>query len=174
MIRCMALLFAMVGSAFAANTLVLPNDSNSDFTASLKSSWAMCDEQVWCANEMFYYRDSYIAEAQIIDQKLSIQLLAEYSSHLLSELQLNLRRDGFSLVNVSIEGAEFDVASEVEESSTEEADRELVLFLNRFSLSTTRKLHWQTKLWDAVVYSDGELVTVTFTQRNVNESQIAN
>ncbi len=169
MIRCMALFFAMVGSVFAANTLVLPNDTNSDFTASIRSSWTLCDEQVWCANELFYYRDSYMAEARVIDQKLTIHLLAEYSSHLLSELQLNLRRDGFSLVDVIIAGVKFDVASEVEESSAAEADRALVLFLNRFSLSTTRTLHWQTKHWDALVHSDGELVTITFTPLSVDE-----
>lgn len=163
--RCFSFLMLLFSTSVWSNTLIISQMTGDELSSSIQSSWLRCAEQSWCLNELFYYRESFVAEAKITDSLLEVELLAEYSSHLLTQVQLYLRQDGFQLIRAEIEGITFDVASIVEEASTEEADRALVLFLNRHSDSAPRTLMWQTTLWDASLFSDGELLMLTFSQR---------
>ncbi|KJY85046.1 hypothetical protein TW81_01615 [Vibrio galatheae] len=163
--RCLTLFTLLFSATLWANTLVLSGISDDELKLSIQSSWLHCEPQVWCSDELFYYRESFIAEARISPQKFSIQLFAEYSAHLLSQLQLHLRQDGFSLTSVNIEEMEFDVASALKEVSAPEADRDLVLFLNRYPPEAMRTIYWQNPNWEARLFSDGELVSLTVTPR---------
>jgi len=155
----------LLSTTLSANTLVLPSETAEELKASIQSSWMHCEEHQWCIDELFYYRESFIAEANITNRKFTIELLAEYTPHLLSQLQLHLRQDGFRLIKADIEGVEFNVESAIKEASVAEADKALILFLNRYPSAATRKLSWQTHRWDARLYSDGELVSLTFILR---------
>lgn len=170
--RCFAFFISvLLSSTLSANTLVISEDTGDELKATIQSSWMHCEEQRWCADELYYYRESFIAEAQVTEQSLTVELFAEYSPHLLSQLQLHLRQDGFELLRVKIEGVEFDVASAVKESSLAEADRALILFLNRYPSSAERTLDWQSRVWHTQLKSDGELVSLTLTQRRIQPSE---
>jgi hypothetical protein len=99
------------------------------------------------------------------EKQLELTLLFEFTTHRLSELQLNLRKDGFGLDSVEIEGESFDVQAELEKAAMQgdksKVDKQLIQFLNQYPQSAERSLVWSTQLWRATLLSDGELITLT-------------
>lgn len=167
MTRYFALASLLFSAIVSANSLVLSGSSHDEIQTTIQSAWKCCGEQEWCADNLYYYRDAFIAEAHISPKELSIELLAEYSPFLLSQLQIYLRQDGFNLTKVEIEDRVFDVTTVVAESSLVEADKSLILFLNRYPQSATRTIDWQTELWNAQLASDGELISLKFIRREL-------
>jgi hypothetical protein len=133
--------------------------------------WDHCDRELnlWCQNEMAYYRQAGYAELSLATSSARLELLFEYSSHTLSDLQLNLRRDGFSLELVSIEELVFDVRTELQAAHTakelNDVDKRLIQFLNSASQEKPRNMRWEQNNWRAMLYSDGEMITLTLVEK---------
>lgn len=163
--RFLALLFGFfLSGSVLASTLVLPESNQGELRQLVLSSWQQCGLSTWCEDDLIYYRDSFVAEATLNHDVFSIELFAEYSPQRLAQLQLHLRQDGFVLTTAEIEGRVFSVGKVIEATSIEEADRALILFLNRFSQHSNRELNWQGKGWSATLNSDGELISLTLIQ----------
>lgn len=163
--RVLALFYLVLfSSSLSANTLVLPESSRGELRQSITSSWQLCGESLWCEDELKYYRDSFIAQASLVEGVLRVELINEYSAERLGQIQLYLRQDRFVLTRAEIEGQVFDVDKAIEQTSIEQADRALILFLNQFPQDTNRTLHWQAKDWHAELVSDGELITLMLYQ----------
>ncbi|KOO14254.1 hypothetical protein AKJ18_14995 [Vibrio xuii] len=162
-----ALVSLNVSVAFnvSANTLTLSSDLNT-VAQSIRSSWQECDEQMWCEDKLAYYRGSYFAEAIVSEFELEIELFSEFSTYQLSQLQLNLRSDGFSLQSVDIMGERFDISQQSSQHSVSEVNAALVQFINRYPQTASRKLIWQSSLWDAELISDGEIISLRFMSRD--------
>lgn len=162
-----ALVALNVSVAFnvSANTLTLSSHPDT-LAQNIRSSWQECDEQTWCEDNLAYYRGSYVAEAVVSQSALEIELLSEFSTHLLSQLQLNLRSDGFSLQSVEIMGERFDISQQSSQHSVSDLNQALVQFINRYPQTAPRKLMWQSSLWDAELISDGEIISLHFKSRD--------
>lgn len=70
----------------------------------------------------FYSKDDYIQRAV---------LEAEGTISTLSQLQYNLRRDGFEIAQLTHSGEVFDVKHQVEVNTLESVDQALIEFVNR-------------------------------------------
>ncbi|TFH91365.1 hypothetical protein [Vibrio ouci] len=156
---------ALVAFNVSANTLTLSSHPDT-LAQNIRSSWQECDEQTWCEDKLAYYRGSYVAEATISQSSLEIELLSEFSTHQLSQLQLNLRSDGFSLQSVEVMGERFDISQQSSQHSVSEINASLVQFINRYPQTVARQLAWQSELWDAELISDGEIISLRFMSRD--------
>lgn len=163
--RVLALFYLVLfSSSLSANTLVLPESTRGELRQSITSSWQLCGESLWCEDDLKYYRDSFVAQANLVEEVLHVELINEYSAERLAQIQLYLRQDGFVLSRAEIEGQVFDVDKAIEQTSIEQADGALILFLNQFPQDANRALHWQAKDWRVKLVSDGELITLTLNQ----------
>ncbi|TMX47158.1 hypothetical protein [Vibrio sp. Hep-1b-8] len=156
---------ALVVLNVSANTLTLSSHPNT-LAQNIRDSWQECDEQTWCEDKLAYYRGSYFAEAVVSQSELEIELFSEFSTHQLSQLQLNLRSDGFSLLSVDIMGERFDISQQSSQHSVSEVNAALVQFINRYPQTALRKLVWQSSLWSAELISDGEIISLRFMSRD--------
>jgi hypothetical protein len=152
----------------SANTLTLSSQPDT-LRQNILSSWQECDENTWCEDELSYYRESYFAQAIVGESALEIELLSEFSAHQLSQLQLNLRSDGFSLQSVEVMKQRFDISQQSSQRSISEVDEALVRFINRYPQTAPRKLVWQSPLWDAELISDGEIISLRFMSGDYTE-----
>ncbi len=130
--------------------------------ANIVTSWSECEPQRWCEDGVGYYQAHLYAEATLTPERLVVTLFGEFTPHLLSQLQLNLRRDGFQLVKISIEQQEFDLEAALQTMPANEVDKTLVTFINQSPQSAERVLSWQASVGQAELRSDGELITVRF------------
>lgn len=162
--RLFALLLSLVASSLSANTLTF-STSPDEMTQSVRSSWQECDQQLWCEDNLIYYRGNYFAQAVLSQSALQIELMTEFSIHQLSQLQLNLRSDVFSLQSVEVMGERFDILQQSSQHSVSEVNAALVQFINRYPQTAPRKLVWQSSLWSAELISDGEIISVRFISR---------
>ncbi|WP_394127024.1 hypothetical protein [Vibrio hepatarius] len=163
--RVFALLLSLVASSLSANTLTF-STSPDEMTQSVLSSWQECDQQLWCEDNLTYYRGNYFAQAAVSQSALQIELMTEFSIHQLSQLQLNLRSDGFSLLSVEVMGERFDISQQSSQHSVSEVNAALVQFINRYPQTAPRKLVWQSSLWSAELISDGEIISLRFMSRD--------
>lgn len=162
--RILAVLIGLLSCHSSAATLLLTTPSEV-LIQEVQSSWLQCEEQVWCEDSLTYYRHNYYGQAERINGQMVLKLFVEYSSHQLSELQLNLRSDGFSLIHVDIAGEHFNVAQQFSNNSESRVDKALIEFINQFSPSQVRVMVWQNSFWDAKLLSDGEIITLSFSPR---------
>lgn len=137
------------------------------------SDWYACgeEERRFCQDEFGYYHLSFYAELMITADTLHLSLLAPYTSHLLSEVQLNLRQDHFHLTRVSIGKQSFDVSEALwlakSAKQRNQVDKALIQFLNRSPQETVREMHWVHANWHAILRSDGEVVELTLRPNSV-------
>ncbi|MFM2589048.1 hypothetical protein [Vibrio sp. TBV020] len=162
--RWSCVLLSLLAFNLSANTLVLTEQPIS-LAKTIESSWQECDELMWCDDKLAYYRSSYFAQATVASGHVEIELMSEFSVHRFSQLQLNLRADGFSLQVVEVEGERFDVAKQLSTSTSSDVDAALVRFINRYSQQVPRTLTWQSTLWNAELISDGDVIALRFVSR---------
>jgi len=122
------------------------------------------DNQHFCSDVVYYYRIPMYSEVDIENGKMSqVSLQQEYTLIRYSDLQINLRKDGFLLKEAQIGGAAFVVADILSEVSVEEANKALVMFLNRPAKDNKRTLVWQRgDHVQAVLTTDNESIKVRF------------
>lgn len=131
------------------------------------SDWYACGEGElrYCLDEFGYYRLSFYAELVITADTVNLTLLAPYSAHQLSEVQLNLRRDGFLLDRISIAKESFNVTEALRLAKStkqrNQVDKALIQFLNRFPQEAVREMDWTHSKWQAILHSDGEMMALT-------------
>ncbi|WP_022941927.1 hypothetical protein [Psychromonas hadalis] len=101
-----------------------------------------------------------------------VEVLSPFSALSYSELQLNLRKDGFVLAWIKIGEKSIDIIDELKHKALYKVDREVVMFMNKGAIDTPRQLIWYPK---AEYYatqqsryveflSDGKIVTVRFVR----------
>lgn len=122
------------------------------------------DNQRFCSDEIRYYKVPVMGEVFIAEDSMSqIQLQRDYSLLHYSELQINLRKDGFLLKEAHIGGESFIVDEVLKTMSMEEANKALVPFLNRPTDANERTLVWQRgDKSKAKLVTGREFVTVIF------------
>lgn len=137
---------------------------------SRSGQWRLCDSDngVWCQEELSYYNQAGYAELSLVAHNVELEMLFLFSSHTLSELQLNLRRDGFILRRVLLGEALFDVEAQLIEAETEQQvrdlDKKLIQFLNQTDQNQPRVMHWRNDIWDVTLSSDGEIISLTLAE----------
>lgn len=159
--RYLSGLLLLFSPLLSAQTLWLATEPET-MRGNIETSWSECEPQRWCEDEVRYYQSRLYAEARVIPGRLAVTLFGEYTPHLLSQLQLNLRRDGFQLVKISIEQQEFNIKAALQTMAANEVDKALVTFINQSPQSSERVLSWQASVGQAELRSDGELITVRF------------
>ncbi|WP_100752891.1 hypothetical protein [Vibrio salilacus] len=159
--RAFCVITLVVTQSVSAASIVFSDDDKT-LKQSIVSGWQACGEVTWCEDELIYYRDSFIAEARVDETQVHIELLAQYSAHRLSQVQLGLRKDGFEIIKATIGQQSLDVNTLLTGFSRLEADKILILFINRFSQSTPRVLIWQAGQRQLELISDGEIIILHY------------
>ncbi len=132
-------------------------------------AWLECNEniepQIWCSDEFEYYSVKVWGEVTGShgDSVTGLTLNAQYTRHDWSQFQLNLRKDGFEIAFVQIGEKQFSVHTELE-SSPQEADKSLILFLNRFGSTFPQIIYWQHEKVRAKLETDGNAINLQFTE----------
>lgn len=104
--------------------------------------------QELCSDEVRYYNlPVYVVltvREGVVDE---VTFTMDFSSYNLSQLQLNLRKDGFWLSKISYGGDTFDVRREIEARPTEiaEVDKSLIEFINARPSDTPVHSRWRYK-----------------------------
>jgi hypothetical protein len=139
-------------------------------TQTRSGEWIQCDSEskVWCQNDLSYYNHSGYAELSLALLETQIDIFFIFSPHTLSELQLNLRRDGFTLNRVLIGEDLFDVEAQLHAAETErqvhDVDKKLIRFLNKSNKNQPRDMYWVNPLWLAKLSSDGDMIKLTLVE----------
>ncbi|USD43717.1 hypothetical protein J4N42_16230 [Vibrio sp. SCSIO 43135] len=148
------------------------------------SDWFDCGEnegQRFCSDRISYYKVPVFGEVVLSERHdlNTILLSAAFSLTNYNDIQLNLRRDGFSLQKV-VRGQEvFDVQVAIQHQGVEETDKALVLFLNKGGIAQPVEMEWQRieslkplQVQSAKFYSDGEQVTLSFTAELLEDDDL--
>ncbi|WP_156144598.1 hypothetical protein [Vibrio hyugaensis] len=138
--------------------------------------WYECDAfdqmTVMCLDEFYYYNIALYGELTLRNQSMTLSLLAAYDAQTLSDLILNLRKDGFVMSAIEIGNEHYDVRKALQQKSPEQVDRDVILLINQYSQDTPRKLDWvkaeefeaSTPKVKANLTSDGEMLELTITR----------
>ncbi|MDE1315943.1 hypothetical protein MEG05_18235 [Vibrio aestuarianus] len=119
---------------------------------------------IYCSDVVEYYKTSAWAELEIIDNKVtSVRMHIDFSRIAHSDLQLNLRRDGFQLTQVMIGDQRFSVQEQLAKHSMPEVDKALVLFLNKTPATFPQQQQWQKGNNIAQLVTDGQAIRLVFT-----------
>lgn len=100
----------------------------------------------YCSETVKYYNtkvESYLWVEEGIVTK--IEVLAVFNALNYSELQLNLRKDGYVLAWIEIGDKSINVIKELKLKALYKVDRDVVMFMNKGSITTSRKLIWYPK-----------------------------
>lgn len=159
--RALCVITLFVTQSVLAASIVFSDDDDT-LKQAIVSGWQACGEVTWCEDELSYYRDSFIAEARVEETQIHIELLAQYSAHRLSQVQLGLRKDGFELIKATIDQQSLDVNTLLTGLTRPEADKRVILFINRFTQSTPRVMIWQAGQRQVELTSDGEMITLRY------------
>jgi len=120
-----------------------------------------------CSDEITYYRTRVFLEVRVEENKVSrVVMTADNSNLTYSELQLSLRKDGFQLASIDIDGNEFNVEKRLVGATPEERvqiDKELVTFMNRQLNRTKIKSVWNV---------NGQSYPVVHLESNGEEIQV--
>ncbi len=133
-------------------------------------TWLECSENIfitsWCGDEFNYYTLRVWPEVTG-DQDGGIKTLTlhgAYSTNDWSLLQLNLRKDGFQLQSIQLGEQQFSIAEQLKTATTQEVDKALVLFLNRYAQSFPKALTWQKEHIQALLATEGKETQLQFTR----------
>ncbi|MGR5451765.1 hypothetical protein ACP3V3_18815 [Vibrio sp. PNB22_3_1] len=109
--------------------------------------WYQCDSQAgvnaYCLDDFKYYQQHLYGELTLRQDEIHLSFLTDYQAQTLSELILNLRKDGLVLSNMVIEKEQFDVVNALKEESPTQVDKDLILFINRYPQDAERHLDWR-------------------------------
>ncbi|NAW69124.1 hypothetical protein CAG54_12125 [Vibrio sp. V27_P1S3P104] len=133
--------------------------------------WFACGERAtdkrWCSDPFYYYSVSVWASiGQDADQPVVMTMYSDYSSSIWSQLQLGLRRDGFSLGWVKLGDNEFDVIERREDESWQELDRALIVFLNRNVNEFPKTQRWLAQQRQVQLKTDGIIIELQWIYIN--------
>ncbi|WED24499.1 hypothetical protein L3Q72_16620 [Vibrio sp. JC009] len=97
----------------------------------------------FCSDPVKYYKVTvngsiWLSEGAVV----KVTLTTAYSAFSYSELQLNLRKDGFALAEIHADNVYFNVAGELKSKSLTQVDREAFILLNKGSAARPKTLIW--------------------------------
>ncbi|MCV5856072.1 hypothetical protein OFN53_36200, partial [Escherichia coli] len=81
-------------------------------------------------------------EAVFEEKKAQFSFLTEYQRQTLSELILNLRKDGLVMRSLAIGNEQYDIAASLKTKSAGEVEKEVVLLINRYTPEIERSMVW--------------------------------
>lgn len=131
--------------------------------------WFECNEsharRSWCSDEFDYYSVKVWGEVTGAnnDGVIGLTLHTAYTRHIWTQLQLNLRKDGFEITHVQIGDKSFSVQDELNLESREQVDKSLVLFLNQSAAIFPQTIDWRYGQARAKLESDGQNVYLHFS-----------
>ncbi|MGR5209302.1 hypothetical protein ACPV4A_02035 [Vibrio rotiferianus] len=132
--------------------------------------WYDCEvhqqDVVFCLDDFHYYHQRLYGESILKFEEIRFSFLTDYQAQNLNELILNLRKDGLVLTRVEIQGELYDVEESLKGNLSRTVDKELVLFINRYSQKAPRSMSWVlAEDFDApkprlkvTLNSDGEMI----------------
>lgn len=135
-----------------------------------------CGEQAgkhYCSAPVHYYKTEVESRLWVENGLVDIvEVESPFSALSYSELQLNLRKDGFVLAWIKIAEKSIDIIDELKHKPLHKVDREVVMFMNEGSIETPRQLIWYPKAEYYALHqsryveflSDGKIVTVRFVR----------
>lgn len=135
-----------------------------------------CGEQQgkqYCSAPVSYYKTEVESTLWVEDGQVNIvEVLSPFSALSYSELQLNLRKDGFMLAWIKIGKKRIDIIDELKHKALYKVDRDVVMFMNKGAIDTPRQLIWYPKAEYYVAHqsryveflSDGQTVVVRFVR----------
>lgn len=132
--------------------------------------WLECSDNIfipsWCGDEFSYYTLPVWPEVKGNKEGgvHSLTLHGEYSPNSWSLFQLNLRKDGFQLQSIQLGEQQFSIAEQLKTATTQEVDKALVLFLNRYAQSFPKALTWQKEHIQALLATEGKETQLQFTR----------
>ncbi|ELA9360883.1 hypothetical protein QTV39_001282 [Vibrio parahaemolyticus] len=144
-------------------------------------NWYPCGVQIgetenlgrsFCLDEFSYYQQTLYGEVVFEEKKAQFSFLTEYQRQTLSELILNLRKDGLVMRSLAIGNEQYDVAASLKNKPAGEVDKEVVLLINRYPPEIERSMVWVkadefTEPSPHVVItlrSDGEMIELRLTR----------
>ncbi|NOI65205.1 hypothetical protein [Vibrio sp. 99-8-1] len=180
-IACLLLLFVVTPlyanaftSGWLATVISEPTDKLSlqqlQQSADLYDCGLEEENQSFCSDTIRYYSTAVVARFDVeqgwVDK---IELSCPFSNQAYTQLQLNLRKDGYVLVKVSVEDKEYDVIEQLKHKTMNQVNRDVVMFINASALVSHKVMHWQKKVEDkqqetlqvAVFESHSEGIAIT-------------
>lgn len=133
-----------------------------------------CGEEAntqYCSAPVKYYKTEVESNVWVKNGLVdSVDVYAAFSALSYSELQVNLRKDGFMLAWIQIGDESIDVIDALKHKPLYKVDRDVVMFMNKGAISTARKLIWypKTEYYDALqtryveFLSDGKQISMRF------------
>lgn len=132
--------------------------------------WYGCETQesegALCLDDFHYYHQHLYGEATIEEKAIRLNFLTDYQPQNLSDVILNLRKDGLVMKRINIQGEQYDIAAALKQNSPEAVDKALILFINRYSQQAPRSIDWvlaeefesPTPRVRVTLNSDGEMI----------------
>lgn len=126
------------------------------------------DDEFFCSESTLYYQSKLSARLEVKNNKInSMQLLHSFDANSYSQWILNLRKDGYQLTKVSINGVLFNITEQLKTGKSPSViDKALVSFMNSQPLSVSRELTWYkargSNNMTAKLKSDGAQLTLLF------------
>lgn len=96
----------------------------------------------FCLDDFHYYHQTLYGEAILTGEEIRFSFLTDYQAQNLNEMILNLRKDGLVLTRVEIQGERYDVNERLKDNLSRTVDKELILFINRYSQKAPRSMSW--------------------------------
>ncbi|CAH1535632.1 conserved exported hypothetical protein [Vibrio owensii] len=132
--------------------------------------WYGCETQesegAFCLDDFHYYHQHLYGEATIEEKTIRLNFLTDYQPQNLSNVILNLRKDGLVMKRIDIQGEQYDIAAALKQNSSEAVDKALILFINRYPQQAPRSIDWvlaeefesQAPRVHVTLNSDGEMI----------------
>ena len=132
--------------------------------------WYGCETQesegALCLDDFHYYHQHLYGEATIEEKAIRLNFLTDYQPQNLSDVILNLRKDGLVMKRINIQGEQYDIAAALKQNSPEAVDKALILFINRYPQQAPRSIDWvlaeefesPTPRVHVTLNSDGEMI----------------
>ena len=97
----------------------------------------------FCSEVVNYYTTPVQGYLWLAKENVNkIQLNAPFTASNYSQLQLNIRKDGYVLVWVEIAGKHIDITEQLKTKPFHIVDREVMMFMNKGRISSPRRLLW--------------------------------
>lgn len=133
------------------------------------------EDREFCSERVKYY-DTDVEGRLLISAGLvqEIEITADFSAYRYSELQLNLRKDGFNLYSAKINGEAFNIPQRLSRQTADEVNRDFIRFTGNSGIGTNRRFEWRPKSDFAtteperkvVFTSDGKRITLQFLRKS--------
>ncbi|MDA0149099.1 hypothetical protein [Vibrio sp. LaRot3] len=159
-------------SVYAANSLAVLTPQEL-LEASQQADFYLCEDEpkIWCHDDWRYYRVSFFAQVKSEFHSVDLQLVAPFSPHDYSQVQLNLRNDGFKLLRVEQDGEVFNVEEKISTAKSDaqfvQVDKALVVFLNKSLRASKVEQFWRNETWLVRLIKENDMIELHVSEREI-------